>query len=126
MHSTSLALLFRHADHRWSASYVTYYSMWFRLFATAIVPFAALVFFNVKILVFFRRNKFNAVNNTSIRASSGQQHELTRTASLASAGGSIEVQQTQTTNGHNTMARLNRYNFFPMNEVWNLNRFGSL
>ena len=58
--------------------------MWFRLFATAVVPFGALVFFNVKILIFFRRNKFKAVNTASSDPSV-QQTELTRTASCASA-----------------------------------------
>ena len=58
--------------------------MWFRLFATAVVPFGALVFFNVKILIFFRRNKFKAVNTASSDPSV-QQTELTRTASCTSA-----------------------------------------
>ena len=97
-------LFFRHADHRWSASYVTYYSMWFRLFATAVVPFGALVFFNVKILIFFRRNKFKAINNGSSDPASGQQTELTRTASCTSGAGQ---QAALNAEPHHTVARLN-------------------
>ena len=32
--------------------------MWFRLFATALVPLAALTFFNAKILIYYRNNNF--------------------------------------------------------------------
>ena len=48
----------RYAKHRWSASYVTYYCMWFRLFATALVPLTALIYFNAKIVIYYRDNNF--------------------------------------------------------------------
>lgn len=49
---------YRYAKHRWSASYVTYYCMWFRLFATALVPLTALIYFNGKIVIYYRENNF--------------------------------------------------------------------
>merc|ERR1711981_292024 len=48
----------RYAKHRWSASYVTYYCMWFRLFATALVPLTSLIYCNAKILIYYRENNF--------------------------------------------------------------------
>ena len=53
-----MSLLFRYANHRWSAPYVTYYIMWFRLFATALVPITSLIYFNAKILIYYRENNF--------------------------------------------------------------------
>ena len=86
----------RYADHRWDSRYITYYCMWFRLFFTAVVPLVALVYFNIKIVLFFRKHNFNKVVNT-INAS---------TSTVANG----ETQPTQATsngqNGHETVNRL--------------------
>ena len=53
----------RYAKHRWSPSYVTYYCMWFRLFATALVPLISLIYCNAKILIYYRENNFTRAFN---------------------------------------------------------------
>ena len=58
---------FRYARHRWSYSYVTYYCMWFRLFATALVPLAALTYCNAKILIYYRNNNFTRAHTVMRR-----------------------------------------------------------
>ena len=54
--------------------------------------------------LFFRRNKFKAINNGSSDPASGQQTELTRTASCTSGAGQ---QAALNAEPHNTVARLN-------------------
>eukprot|EP00093_Oithona_nana_P004210 04210.XXX_161574_159718_1 [CDS] Oithona nana genome sequencing. len=61
------AYTYTYARHRWSYSYVTYYCMWFRLFATALVPLAALTFFNAKILIYYRNNNFTQAQTVMSR-----------------------------------------------------------
>ena len=41
--------------------------MWFRLFATALVPLAALTFFNAKILIYHRNNNFTQAQTVMSR-----------------------------------------------------------
>ena len=41
--------------------------MWFRLFATALVPLAALTFFNAKILIYYRNNNFTRAQSVMSR-----------------------------------------------------------
>lgn len=62
---------YKYAKHRWSASYVTYYSMWFRLFATALVPLVALIYFNAKIFVYYRENNFTRAHTVMRRMTQG-------------------------------------------------------
>ena len=61
------SLKFRYAKHRWSPSYVTYYCMWFRLFATALVPLIALIYFNAKIVIYYRENNFTRAHTVMRR-----------------------------------------------------------
>lgn len=48
---------FVYTEIRKNKLYITVYTLWFRLIATAVVPFALLCFFNIKILVFYRKNR---------------------------------------------------------------------
>ena len=66
-YSITFDLICRYARHRWSYSYVTYYCMWFRLFATALVPLIALTFFNAKILIYYRNNNFTRAQSVMSR-----------------------------------------------------------
>ena len=71
--------------------------MWFRLFFTAVVPLVALVYFNIKIVLFFRKHNFNKTVNT-INAS---------TSTVANGDPSQNPTQA-TSNGQNGHESVNR------------------
>ena len=88
-------LIYRYADHRWDSRYITYYCMWFRLFATAVVPLVALVYFNIKIVLFFRKHNFNKTVNT-----------INASTSTVANGTESQANPNPTSNGHEVVNRL--------------------
>ena len=48
---------FEYTNLRKNKLYVTAYTLWFRLFFTLALPFVLMVFFNVRILIYYKRNR---------------------------------------------------------------------
>ena len=96
---------FRYARHRWSYSYVTYYCMWFRLFATALVPLAALTYFNAKILIYYRDNNFTRAHTVMRRMRCNNESDQNRPQEIR-----LQLQNTRMTNGQIGQNGLNGQN----------------
>ena len=50
--------LFEYTELRRDKVYVTAYTLWARLLFTAVVPFVLMVFFNLRILIYYKRNRY--------------------------------------------------------------------
>ena len=48
---------FEYTDLRKNHFFVTVYTLWFRLIVTAALPFVLMVFFNVRILIYYKKNR---------------------------------------------------------------------
>ncbi len=46
---------------RKNTTYITVYTLWFRLISTAALPFTLMLFFNLKILIYYRRNRYSTI-----------------------------------------------------------------
>ena len=49
---------FTYSDLRTDSTYLTAYTLWFRLFATAVVPFCIILFCNAAIVFYYRKNRY--------------------------------------------------------------------
>ena len=49
---------FTYSDLRTDRTYITAYTLWFRLFATAVVPFCIMLFCNAAIIFYYRKNRY--------------------------------------------------------------------
>lgn len=47
---------FEYTELRTNKVYVTLYTLWFRLIVTAALPFVLMVFFNVRILIYYKKH----------------------------------------------------------------------
>jgi hypothetical protein len=50
---------FTYTKLRNDKTYVTVYTLWFRLIATAVVPFCLMLFCNVGIIFYYRKNRYD-------------------------------------------------------------------
>ena len=50
--------VFEYTELRRDKVYVTAYTLWARLLFTAVVPFVLMVFFNLRILIYYKRNRY--------------------------------------------------------------------
>ena len=48
---------FEYTALRRNKLYVTLYTLWFRLLVTAALPFLLMVFFNLRILIYYKKNR---------------------------------------------------------------------
>ena len=98
--------IYRYARHRWSYSYVTYYCMWFRLFATALVPLIALTFFNAKILIYYRNNNFTRAQSVMSRMRAKAEDEPSVSGTNRPQELRVQIQkaaQSRSSNGLNSL-----------------------
>ena len=68
--------------------------MWFRLFATALVPLAALTYFNAKILIYYRDNNFTRAHTVMRRMRCNNESDQNRPQEIR-----LQLQNTRMTNG---------------------------
>ena len=50
--------VFEYTELRRDKVYVTAYTLWARLVFTAVLPFVLMVFFNLRILIYYKRNRY--------------------------------------------------------------------
>ena len=55
--TANTTLSFGYSDVRKDQTYITVYTLWIRLIVTAALPFILLMFFNLGILVYYKKNR---------------------------------------------------------------------
>lgn len=55
--TTGEVIGFGYSDLRKDQGYIQAYTLWLRLFLTAALPFSLMLFFNLKILIYYKRNR---------------------------------------------------------------------
>ena len=55
---TDIDGVFEYTELRRDKVYVTAYTLWARLVFTAVLPFVLMVFFNLRILIYYKRNRY--------------------------------------------------------------------
>ncbi len=59
--ATAVTVDFKYSDLRKDPVYIEVYTLWIRLVFTAVVPFVLMLVFNVKILLYYKKNRYEVL-----------------------------------------------------------------